>query len=95
MDKATFKRIGRNLWGWFAVCVWLVGVPNVLKLAYKGVSEAKAEAACLITDCKKDTVKQSEKTPEKDPLEMMGEFSVEEWKEVMAIREANKKRKGN
>lgn len=41
------KRVARNVWGWFVICVWIVGVPNVLKYAYFGAKDALRATTCI------------------------------------------------
>lgn len=45
------KVITRHVWGWFVVCVWIVGVPGVLKYAAMGIIEAGKSAKCVFVTC--------------------------------------------
>ena len=48
-SAAPLKTVGRNLWGWFVVCVWIVGVPNVLRYAAIGTRDAWRATTCATT----------------------------------------------
>ena len=48
MKREDWDRTGRNIWGWFAICVWIVGVPQVIKYSVKGVKSAVTEASNVL-----------------------------------------------
>jgi hypothetical protein len=84
MNKDTLKKIGRHLWGWFTVCVWIVGVPHVCRMSVVQAQGAAAAAKCLFTDC--------DATPD-DKGVSLGTMSEEEFKELVAIQKARAKSK--
>lgn len=97
MEKEDLKRTMRNLWGFFTIAVWLLGVPMVLKLAYKGTRSAVNEAHAVVFGTATPTPKPAQDNPDKRPISaeqeaVLGEFTVEEWKEIQEIRKAKKGR---
>ncbi len=85
MDKNDMKRVGRNAWGWFTICVWIFGVPQFIQAATTGVRAVATEVHCSLTNCGKAPVDEKQE-------EVLGEMSVEEWKEIQTLRKANKRR---
>ena len=50
MSNETTKTVGRNLWGWFVICVWICGVPQVVKYTIMGVKMAGSGAVCAVAE---------------------------------------------
>lgn len=48
-ENITWKRVARHLWGWFTVCVWILGVPHVLKIGVQGVKIGVSDGLCTIS----------------------------------------------
>jgi hypothetical protein len=82
MNKDVLKRLSRHIWGWFTVCVWIVGVPNVCRLSIVQVQGAAVAAKCLFADCSA--------MPEG---EILGTMSEEEFKELTVLQKARSKGK--
>lgn len=73
-----WKRVGRNMWGWFAVCVWIVGVPNVLRYSWIGARDAVKEGVCVVSGV--------------GCAEVLGTMSEEEFKELTVMEKANRRK---
>lgn len=73
----NYKTVLRWISGWFVVCVWIVGVPHVLKLSFIGVRSAGQEAVCLVTNC-------SEKG------ETIATLSQEEFDDLMSLKKKSR-----
>ena len=84
MSKDTLKKLGRHLWGWFTVCVWIVGVPHVCRMSIVQVQDASTAAQCLFTDCSASA---------EDKAVSLGTMTEEELDEMIAIKKARVKGK--
>ena len=50
MTKEDTRRVARNGWGWFVVCVWICGVPQVLKYTVMGIKMASQSTMCTLNE---------------------------------------------
>lgn len=83
------KRVGRNLWGWFVVCVWIVGVPNVVKYSYMGIKGAAAETQCMIIGCNSSKA-ETPKTEPSGSADLLETLSEAEYAELRALQKARR-----
>lgn len=97
MTKEDMQRTGRNLWGFFSVAVWMVGVPMVCKLGYKGATGAISEARAVVYGSE---VPHTERKPDVPPdlrVDVLKEMTDAEFEEMVGMyyeQKANQKKKG-
>tara|TARA_R110000868_G_scaffold254121_1_gene510743 strand:- start:467 stop:733 length:267 start_codon:yes stop_codon:yes gene_type:complete len=87
----NYKIILKRLSGWFIVCVWIVGVPHVLRLSFLGLKNAGQETICLVTTCGLDEDKEEEDEDKGEGT--LAKMSKDDFDDVMTIYQSRKKTK--
>jgi hypothetical protein len=78
MNKEQMNKLARNMWGFFVVAVWIVGVPMVLKISYRGMESAISEARAVVTGTRSIPAKGEQ-------IEILEAYDKSEFDEMVSV----------
>ncbi len=93
MSKEGFYRAAANFWGFIVIAVWMVGVPTLCKLAYKGASGVVSEASAVVYGAKPPDKDSDRRDDDNERSEVLAEYKPEEFEEMIALYNEHKSRK--
>lgn len=94
MKPEDRARIARNLWGFFTICVWLVGVPKVIEIAITGSRSGLNQFTCATAsyNCPPTIVKDGQSIQLSVPgMDRDYAEEIAREKEAAAIEKLNRK----